>query len=145
MSKTKQQVYLYTVYNKKSDVIVAENETAKECAKKMGICVEGVYRLSKEENSRWLVLAGGKYKIPQKIEPEPKTIGQYMRKCRKDRGYTHEQMSKETGIQTTCISRYENDIMVPRLWNLITIADFLNVSIDELIGRKLMFEKGDKE
>lgn len=136
MNKIKQRVYLYTVYNKKSDVIVAENETAKECAKKMGIRVETVYRLSKEENGKWLVTTGDKYKIPQKVEPEPKTIGQHMCKCRRDRGYTHEQMSKETGIQAVCISRYENDLMAPRLWNLITIADFLNVSIDELIGRK---------
>ena len=46
-----------------------------------------------------------------------------------------------TGISHTTISRYENDYLVPGIFNLITLADALDVSLDEYVGREFPIEK----
>ena len=65
------------------------------------------------------------------------TIGQAIKKTRKDKGYTLEALSKKSGIPLSTINAWELDDSVPGVILLSCIADALNVSLDSLIGRTI--------
>ena len=65
------------------------------------------------------------------------TIGESIRKARKAKGWTQAQLAWEAGTQTIYISFYENDRQYPNLMNLISLADALGVTLDDLVGRKV--------
>lgn len=65
------------------------------------------------------------------------TIGENMKKCRLAAGYSVTEFSELTGISEHSIRRYEADAVLPRLYNLIDLADVLQVSLDEYIGREV--------
>ena len=44
-------------------------------------------------------------------------------------------LAKKLGIQVQIIYQWEAGISEPRCWLLIALADALNVSLDELVGR----------
>lgn len=69
------------------------------------------------------------------------TIGQSMKNVRKQKKIKSRELERMTGISHTTISRYENDYLVPGIFNLITLADALEVSLDEYIGREFPIEK----
>ena len=71
------------------------------------------------------------------------TIGERIRKYRKEKGWTQTQLAEEADLFTSYISHYETGIWLPCLLNLIAIADALNVSLDDLVGRKVKNEKAD--
>lgn len=64
-------------------------------------------------------------------------IGEAMRTARKKAGLTIEKLSKKTYITPLSISNYENNKTIPGLLNLLDLADALNISIDEYIGREV--------
>ena len=64
-----------------------------------------------------------------------KTIGQSIREIRTKRGLSQKEVAIDTGISHTQLSGYEHETSTPNIWTLITLADYYNVSIDELIGR----------
>lgn len=64
------------------------------------------------------------------------TIGEHIRKARKDRGLTQKQLSEISDISVMSISSYETGRFFPSLIILIALADALNCTIDELIGRE---------
>lgn len=66
---------------------------------------------------------------------ERNTIGQAMRECRKRRKISQRDIEDTCGIARSLMSRYENDQVYPNLLTLISIADALDVTLDELIGR----------
>ena len=45
-------------------------------------------------------------------------------------------MCRMTGIQTSLMSEYINGRKSPTIGNAILIADALNISLDDLVGRK---------
>jgi transcriptional regulator with XRE-family HTH domain len=63
------------------------------------------------------------------------TIGQAMRKARKDKGYTLKKLEAKTGISRVSLSRYERGECFPGILSLLTIADVLGITLDELVGR----------
>ena len=63
------------------------------------------------------------------------TIGQAMRKARKAKKYTLEKLEKKAGISRQSIGRWERDKVSPNILNVISIADVLGVTLDELVGR----------
>ena len=63
------------------------------------------------------------------------TIGQAIQKVRLDRGLKLSTVAKKSGIPLNSIANYEHDRTTPCLMNLITLADYYDISIDELIGR----------
>ena len=65
------------------------------------------------------------------------SVGEAIRKARKKRGYTMPRLAKKLGIQVQTIYQWEAGISEPRCWLLIALADALNVSLDELVGRSL--------
>lgn len=52
-----------------------------------------------------------------------------------DKQLTAYKIAKETGISQGLMNEYKNGIKLPTLQNLLKIADYLDVSIDYLMGR----------
>ena len=69
------------------------------------------------------------------------TIGERIRKYRKERGWTQTQLAVEADLLTCYISFYETGKWLPSLLNIIAIADALNVSLDDLVGRTVHNEE----
>ena len=63
-------------------------------------------------------------------------IGQKLKELRKAYGLTQEQLSGKLGISRVNYTRYENDKVRPDYETLINIADFYDVTLDELFDRK---------
>lgn len=57
-----------------------------------------------------------------------------LRKIRKERGVTQEQLADAVGVSAQAVSKWEIS-SYPDAGLLPAIADFLNVTIDELYGR----------
>lgn len=64
-----------------------------------------------------------------------KTIGRSIRRIREEREYSREQLARKAGIHAQLIVRWEYGISSPTLLPLIAVADALDVSLDELVGR----------
>jgi len=62
-------------------------------------------------------------------------LGQNLRKLRLDEKLTQEQLAEKLNISRVNYTRYENDKARPDYETIIAIADFYNISIDELFGR----------
>nr|WP_122011741.1 helix-turn-helix transcriptional regulator [Maliibacterium massiliense] len=58
-----------------------------------------------------------------------------IRKCRKARGLTQVALSQMTQIPQSQISLYECGSRMPSLYSAWLLADALEVSLDELVGR----------
>jgi transcriptional regulator with XRE-family HTH domain len=63
------------------------------------------------------------------------TIGEAIRKARKEKGMTQAQLAAAADIYSMYISHYETGKKFPSILNLIAIADALGVSLDYLVGR----------
>ena len=65
------------------------------------------------------------------------TIGQAIRKCRKDKGITQTKLAELIGCVPCQISHWEMGRQFPSILSCITLADTLGVSLDELVGRSV--------
>jgi transcriptional regulator with XRE-family HTH domain len=65
------------------------------------------------------------------------TIGEAIRKARKERKYSRQRLADEARISVMTIVRWELGISTPNLLPLLDVANVLKISIDELIGRKV--------
>lgn len=61
-------------------------------------------------------------------------FGKRLKELRKREGLSIRQLSKEVGIDATCISRWEREITIVNADQLIAFAKFFNVSTDYLLG-----------
>lgn len=52
-----------------------------------------------------------------------------------EKGITPYKVSKDTGISTSTLSDWKTGRSVPKLDKLIIIADYLGISLEELIGK----------
>jgi transcriptional regulator with XRE-family HTH domain len=56
---------------------------------------------------------------------------------RKQKGWSQEKLAQEAGISYNTLIKVErNGIKNPKIETVIKLADALNVSLDELVGRK---------
>ena len=62
-------------------------------------------------------------------------LGENLRRLRSDRRLTQEKLSSELGVSPQAVSRWETGAALPDICMLPVIADFFDVSIDELLGR----------
>ena len=62
-------------------------------------------------------------------------FGKRLKELRKEHGYTIEQFADMVGISKSTLGYYENDKRMPDIEILARIANVLNVSADNLIGR----------
>ncbi len=61
---------------------------------------------------------------------------------RKQNGLTQEELGERIGVSNKTISKWENGIFVPDITCLTAIADFYNISVDDLLnGNKNQFNK----
>jgi transcriptional regulator with XRE-family HTH domain len=63
-------------------------------------------------------------------------IGEAIKKARLEKGYSRERLSLKAHVSHQNIFKWESGKAYPNIINLIPIADALNVSLDELVGRR---------
>jgi len=64
-----------------------------------------------------------------------------IKELRETRNITQEEIAETLGVTKQFISRIENGYKVMPLAIAVEIADYLNVSLDELVGRKFKEKK----
>jgi transcriptional regulator with XRE-family HTH domain len=64
----------------------------------------------------------------------PKEVGQRIKKIRKERHWTQEELAKKIIIARPCIAYYENGDRYPTVPTLIRLCEALDVSSDWLLG-----------
>lgn len=62
-------------------------------------------------------------------------LSENLRRYREQAGYTASEFASILDIPNSTYGSYETTTKVPRLDKLIKIADTLNVSLDDLVGR----------
>lgn len=62
-------------------------------------------------------------------------LAERLKKCRKEKGYTQNQVAIYCDITEKAYQNYELMLREPKLEIIIKIADLFNVSIDYLVGR----------
>lgn len=66
------------------------------------------------------------------------TFGQRFSRLRKNKGLTQEDVALRINITAQAVSKWENDISSPDISILPELADMLCVSLDELLGKKVI-------
>ena len=59
-----------------------------------------------------------------------------IKELRLEKGLSQRELAAKTNIKQANISRWEAGLVVPNVLDVWTLANFFNVSIDYLIGRK---------
>ncbi len=62
------------------------------------------------------------------------TFGEKIKKLRKEKGWSQEELSKKIGTDTRQVSLYENNKVSPSAETVVKIARTFNVSIDYLLS-----------
>ena len=62
------------------------------------------------------------------------TYGERLRRLRRERGWSQEDLAQEAGVDRQTIGRHENDNVKPKGETLIAIAEALQVAIDTLVS-----------
>lgn len=65
------------------------------------------------------------------------TFGQRFARLRKDLGLKQEDIADKVNISAQAVSKWENDLSAPDISILPLLADILNVTVDELLGRDI--------
>lgn len=60
-------------------------------------------------------------------------LGEKLKRLRKSRGLSQEQLAAELNVSRQSISKWELGESKPEIENLIALSEFFNVSIDELL------------
>ena len=63
------------------------------------------------------------------------TLGERLRHKRERKELTQCEMAKILGTTIESVFRWEHDLVLPSLINLISLADVFQCSLDELVGR----------
>ena len=64
------------------------------------------------------------------------SIGQSLRAARRKKDLTQAQLAKKIGVSKAYYSAWEKDRHAPHIDMLVCIADVLDISLDELVGRR---------
>ena len=65
------------------------------------------------------------------------TFGQRFARLRKNLGFKQDDIAENVNISAKSVSKWENDLSAPDISTLPILADILNVSLDELLGREV--------
>jgi len=76
---------------------------------------------------------------------DQKKIGLFLKELRKEKGITQEQLSEKLGVSSRTISRWENGVNMPDFDLVIELANFYDVSIEELLNGERMESMIDKK
>lgn len=69
------------------------------------------------------------------------TFGQRFSNLRKKQGLKQEDIANKVNVTAQAVSKWENDLSAPDISILPTLADILNVTLDELLGREIIETK----
>ena len=69
------------------------------------------------------------------------TLGQRISRIRKTLGLKQDDIAEKLNITAQAVSKWENDLSAPDISILPALADILNVSLDELLGREVIKTK----
>lgn len=72
-------------------------------------------------------------------------IGNFLKRLRKEKGITQEQMAEALNVSGRTVSRWENGSNMPDISLLVDIAEFYDVSIPEIISGERKSEIMNKE
>ncbi len=72
-------------------------------------------------------------------------IGDFLRKLRKEKGMTQEEIATKFGVSSRSVSRWENGNTMPDLAILVELADYYDVDIREIIDGERKSENMEKE
>ena len=73
------------------------------------------------------------------------TIGENIKKIRKQKGVTQEKLAENIGVTPQAISRWESGAGFPAIEYLPELASFFEISVDELLGVKLSKREARRE
>ena len=76
---------------------------------------------------------------------DQKKIGAFLKRLRKEKGLTQEQLAERFYVSSKTVSRWETGSNMPDVGTLIDLADFYDVDIRELIDGERKSEMMDKE
>lgn len=76
---------------------------------------------------------------------DQKKTGSLLRKLRKEKGYTQEELAEIMGVSNRTVSRWETGSNMPDISILVELADYYGVDIRELIDGERKSEKMDKD
>lgn len=65
------------------------------------------------------------------------TFGQRFARLRKSLGLKQEDIAQKVNVSAQAVSKWENDLSAPDISILPILADILNVTLDELLGREI--------
>ena len=74
-------------------------------------------------------------------------IGCFLRELRKEKAITQEQLAEKAGVTNRSVSRWENGVNMPDFDILIQLADYYEVSVEEILDgeRKKTTVKKERE
>lgn len=78
-------------------------------------------------------------------EMDPIRIGAFLKKLRKERNMTQEEIAGKYGVTQRSVSRWENGITMPDISIMIELADFYDVDIRELLRGERKSENMDTD
>ncbi len=61
--------------------------------------------------------------------------GQLFKEFRQEKGLSQRELAKQTGISQQAISFWEQNKRTPNMDDCIILADFYEITLDELVGR----------
>lgn len=64
-------------------------------------------------------------------------FGQVIKKVRKEKGMTKEDVARALNVKTSEISQYESGKRLPRLNTFLMLLDLFNLTADEALGREV--------
>ncbi len=64
-----------------------------------------------------------------------KSLGVRLRELRETAGISQAELSFQTKISQQALSLWERDLRVPNILSCIALANYYNISLDELVGR----------
>jgi transcriptional regulator with XRE-family HTH domain len=68
------------------------------------------------------------------VDPAVVSFGQRVREARLARGWTQEDLSRETGLATVQVSRIERGVREVRLTTVLRLLDALGLTPNDLLG-----------
>ena len=73
------------------------------------------------------------------------TIGQAIKNARQSRNLTQAKLSKLAGISLVTLQMWEQDKNNPTVFLLMSVADVLKISLDDLVGRNYIHNTAEKK
>lgn len=74
-----------------------------------------------------------------------KKIGSFLKELRKEKGITQEQLSEYLGVTNRTVSRWENGVNMPDFDLIIEMANYFDVTIEELLDGERKTNMMNKE